>query len=48
MCQYDRVKKSYEPLMRILIKGSFSFVDLIEKSIFFFTVNLDPDLALLD
>jgi hypothetical protein len=31
MCQYDTIKKSFEPLTRILIRGSFSFIDLIEK-----------------
>jgi hypothetical protein len=59
-CQNKTAKKSYEPLLRILVRGSFSFVDLVEKiirlisppsyiiSIVYFTVNLDPDLAILD
>ncbi len=53
-------KMALKPLMRILIRGPFSFVDLVEQrirlisppsyfiSIVFFTINLDPDLALLD
>ncbi len=57
MCWEETAKKSYKPLMRILDRGSFSFIDLIEKrirlvsppsyfiSIVFLTVNLDPDLA---
>jgi hypothetical protein len=59
MCQYDMAKKSYEPITRFFVRGSFSFIDLIEKEkthispelldiYCFFKVNLDPDLALLD
>jgi len=31
MCQYDMVKKSYEPITRFFVRGSFSFIDFIEK-----------------
>ncbi len=53
-------KKSYEPITRFFVRGSFSFIDLIEKEkklisppellhiYCFFKVNLNPDLALLD
>jgi hypothetical protein len=57
ICWYNTIKKSYKPLTRILMKGSSSFVELIEKRRLisppsyiycFFTVNLNPELALLD
>ncbi len=59
MCWNKTAKKLNDPLTRILVRGLFNFVDLVEKRnqtnispkllhIYFFTVNLDPDLAVLD